>query len=89
MRKDEPTINNIEEILQEAVNKSFSRNELRNLKNVYVDSMREYFNKAPYSVYRDNAAFDKKYFEGQKEFAASRAREYISKTIDAWHKDSK
>ncbi len=89
MKKDEKTINNIEEILQEAVNKSFSGNELRNLKNVYVDSMREYFNNAPYSVYRENASFDKQYFEGQKDFAASRAREYIAKTIDAWHKESK
>ena len=86
MKKDIVNINDLVTVMQEAVNKSFSPNELGVVKNVYSDAMKEYTAYTPYSVYRDNATYDNMYFSAQKDYAATKAREYIAKTIDAWQR---
>lgn len=86
MKKDIVNINDIVTIMQEAHNKSFSNKELGVVKTVYDLAMSEYVAHTPYSVYRDNAAHDKMYFSAQKDYAATKAREYITKTIDQWQR---
>lgn len=86
MKKDIVYINDLVTVMQEAVNKSFSPKELDVVKSVYNDAMKDYTAYIPYSVYRDNATYDKMYFSAQKDYAATKSREYITKTIDAWQR---
>lgn len=70
----------------EAVDKGFKPEEVLQLKKMYDNALSDYISKNPYSVYRENSAFDKKYFFDQRSYAASVARQHIASVIDAWQK---
>lgn len=84
-------INSINEwpfVKDEAVGKGFKPEEVLQLKKMYDTALSDYVAKNPYSVYRENSAFDKKYFFDQRSYAASVARQHIAGVIDSWHKNN-
>ncbi len=80
-------INSINEwpfVKDEAVGKGFKPEEVLLLKKMYDTALSDYVVKNPYSVYRENSAFDRKYFFDQRSYAASVARQHIAGVIDSW-----
>jgi len=78
--------NNLAQIVNDATKKGFVHKEIEVIKTVYDMAMSEYVAHNPYSVYRENAVHDRMYFQNQRTYAAAKAREYIIRTIDEWHK---
>ena len=74
-------------IVRDANSKGFKNKEIDVLKTVYDLAMVEYVQHNPYTVYRDNIVDDKIYFDNQRTYAAAKAREYVTRTIDEWQRN--